>query len=124
MSAQPEAAPIAVPQKLAVARASHRTPRAPWGSRLRRIGLQILLVSLAMVWLGPYLWTTMTSLKTLPEIVAAPAYPLPRSLNLDAYRAVFTTLPVGRYLINTVAMATAIAVLQIALALGRLDTAL
>jgi sn-glycerol 3-phosphate transport system permease protein len=58
-----------------------------------------------------------TSLKTLPEIVAAPAYPLPSRLNLDAYREVMTTVPVGRFLFNTVSMALLIALLQIALAL-------
>jgi sn-glycerol 3-phosphate transport system permease protein len=60
---------------------------------------------------------TVTSLKTLPEIVAAPAYPLPRSVNLDAYREVLQAVPVVKYLINTVVMAVAIAVLQITLAL-------
>jgi sn-glycerol 3-phosphate transport system permease protein len=62
-----------------------------------------------------------TSLRTLPEIVAAPAYPLPSSLGsaleLGAYQEVLRAVPVGRYLFNTVVMATAIAVLQIALAL-------
>jgi sn-glycerol 3-phosphate transport system permease protein len=58
-----------------------------------------------------------TSLKTLPELVAAPAYPLPASVNLDAYREVLTTVPVGHYLFNTLLMATLIALLQIALAL-------
>ncbi|HVY44490.1 MAG TPA: carbohydrate ABC transporter permease, partial [Minicystis sp.] len=64
-----------------------------------------------------YAWMVLTSLKTLPEIVRAPAYPLPSSLQLGAYREVFTTMPVGRYFLNTVAMALAIAALQIALAL-------
>ncbi|MBW2453839.1 MAG: carbohydrate ABC transporter permease [Deltaproteobacteria bacterium] len=58
-----------------------------------------------------------TSLKTLPEIVAAPAYPLPSALELGAYREVFEAVPVVRYLLNTFVMATAIAVLQILLAL-------
>jgi sn-glycerol 3-phosphate transport system permease protein len=60
---------------------------------------------------------TLTSLKTLPEIVEAPAYPLPRAFQLGAYREVFEQVPVARYLATTVAMATAIALLQIALAL-------
>lgn len=77
----------------------------------------VVLVAVAIMWLGPYLWMAATSLKTLPEIVAAPAYPLPHSLNLSAYREVFVAIPVARYLLNTVVMATAIALLQIALAL-------
>ena len=71
----------------------------------------------AALWIVPYLWMTITSLKTLDEIVQAPAYPLPSHPNLDAYREVFTSLPVGRYLLNTLVMAGSIACLQILLAL-------
>jgi sn-glycerol 3-phosphate transport system permease protein len=71
----------------------------------------------AALWIVPYLWMTITSLKTLDEIVQAPAYPLPSHPNLDAYREVFTSLPVGRYLLNTLVMASSIAFLQILLAL-------
>jgi sn-glycerol 3-phosphate transport system permease protein len=77
----------------------------------------IALVIAAFVWIGPYLWMVVTSLKSLKEIVAAPAFPLPRTPSLEAYREVFAAVPVGRYLFNTLFMATAIGVLQIALAL-------
>lgn len=76
-----------------------------------------VLVAVALLWLGPYAWMTLTSLRTLPEIVAAPAYPLPSSIQLGAYREVLSAVPVGRYFANTVAMALGIALLQIALAL-------
>ncbi len=76
-----------------------------------------VLVVVGLLWVGPYLWMVSTSLKTLPEIVSAPAYPLPAALETEAYREVFQTLPVGRYLFNTLVMAVAIALLQIALAL-------
>jgi sn-glycerol 3-phosphate transport system permease protein len=58
-----------------------------------------------------------TSFKTLPEIVERPAAPLPRHLDAGAYRDVFATIPVGRYMAVTVTMAVAIALAQIALAL-------
>lgn len=77
----------------------------------------VVLVLVGVVWLVPYAWMTVTSLKTLPEIVQAPAWPIPRAFELGAYHEVFRSMPVGRYLLNTVAMATAIALLQIALAL-------
>ncbi len=86
-------------------------------SRLARLASWTVLVLVALVWLGPYLWMVSTSLKTLPEIVAAPAYPLPSALNLGGYREVFEAVPVVRYLLNTLFMATAIATLQIVLAL-------
>lgn len=81
-------------------------------------GLRGLLLALvALLWLGPYAWMTITSLKSLDEIVQAPAYPLPARPNLDAYREVMTQVPVGRYLLNTLVMAFSIAALQILLAL-------
>ncbi|EYF05983.1 carbohydrate ABC transporter permease [Chondromyces apiculatus] len=76
-----------------------------------------VLVIVAALWLGPYAWMTVTSLKTLPEILRAPAYPLPQAVQLGAYREVLTTVPVGRYLLTSLAAAIAIALLQIALAL-------
>jgi sn-glycerol 3-phosphate transport system permease protein len=82
-----------------------------------RYPAQILALAAAFVWVGPYLWMLSTSFKTLPEIVAAPTYPLPSSLSLAAYREVVDAVPFGRYLLNTLFMATAIAALQIALAL-------
>jgi sn-glycerol 3-phosphate transport system permease protein len=84
---------------------------------LSRAARLALLVVVALLWVAPYLWMTITSLKPLDEIVRAPAYPLPQQPNLAAYREVMTTVPVGRYLLNTLFMAFAIAALQIALAL-------
>src|SRR5262249_2299357 len=63
----------------------------------RRIASGAMLTAVALLWLGPYAWMTLTSLKTLPEIVAAPTYPLPRSLALAAYREVFEQVPILRY---------------------------
>jgi sn-glycerol 3-phosphate transport system permease protein len=68
------------------------------------------------VWLVPYVWMLLTSLRTLPELLQSPLG-LPRSINLDAYREVLGTVPIGHYLANTAIMAVLIAALQIALAL-------
>ncbi len=87
------------------------------GSEARFAIRTSVLVVVALLWLGPYAWMVVTSLKTLPEIVAAPTYPLPHAVQADAYREVWKAIPVGRYFANTVVMAVAIALLQIALAL-------
>jgi len=95
------------------------TARAVSG-RGRRVADALLHVGLALgalVWLLPYAWMVLTSLKTLPELLRAPTVPLPSGLALGAYEAVWRTMPVGRYLWNTTVMALAIAALQIALAL-------
>jgi len=81
-------------------------------------GLARLLSSLAaLFWVGPYLWMVITSLKTLPELLHSPLSPLPATLTLSAYRDVWLTVPMGRYLLNTAVMALLIALLQITLAL-------
>jgi sn-glycerol 3-phosphate transport system permease protein len=87
------------------------------GDRFRGAVRTGVLVLVALLWVGPYVWMTLTSLRTLPEIVAAPAYPLPSSIQLGAYREVLSAVPAGRYFANTLVMALAIALLQIALAL-------
>jgi len=71
----------------------------------------------ALLWILPYAWMLVTSLKTLPEIVRAPTAPLPSGINLQAYADVFSAMPVGHYLLNTTLMALAIALIQIAVGL-------
>jgi len=71
----------------------------------------------ALVWLFPYLWMGLTSLKPLAEIISAPTALWPEHATLDAYREVFRTLPMARYFLNTSIMAFGIAALQILLAL-------
>jgi len=76
-----------------------------------------LLCVVALVWLFPYLWMGLTSLKPLAEIIASPTALWPKKPTLDAYREVFRSLPLARYFFNTSVMALGIAALQILLAL-------
>lgn len=71
----------------------------------------------ALVWLLPYLWMALTSLKPLAEIISAPTALWPARPSLEAYREVFRSLPLARYFLNTSLMAFGIAGLQITLAL-------
>jgi sn-glycerol 3-phosphate transport system permease protein len=71
----------------------------------------------ALVWLFPYLWMGLTSLKPLAEIVSSPTALWPKQPTLDGYREVFRSLALARYFFNTSVMALGIAALQIALAL-------
>jgi sn-glycerol 3-phosphate transport system permease protein len=86
-------------------------------SALRSWASQALLGLVALVWLFPYLWMGVTSLKPLDEIIALPTAFWPRHASLDAYREVFRALPLARYFLNTSVMALSIAALQITLAL-------
>jgi sn-glycerol 3-phosphate transport system permease protein len=83
----------------------------------RRRATTALACLAGALWLLPYAWMVATSFKTLPEIVAHPTAPLPAHLDTGAYREVFATLPVARYMAITVFMAAAIALTQVALAL-------
>ncbi|MDB4945175.1 MAG: Glycerol-3-phosphate transporter, permease protein UgpE [Labilithrix sp.] len=71
----------------------------------------------AALWVLPYAWMVMTSLKPLSEIAQDPTAPWPKDPQLAAYREVFELVPVGRYLLVSVAVATTIGLLQLALAL-------
>ena len=85
--------------------------------KIRALIHVLALLAVALVWLGPYLWMVGTSFRSLEEIVAAPAYPIPSRFRLEAYAEVFSAIPVGRYLFNTLTMATLIGLLQVLLAL-------
>ena len=76
----------------------------------------LLSIAAGLLWVLPYAWMVLTSLRTLPEITARPAA-LPEHPQLGAYREVFAALPVGHYLLTTTVMALLIALAQIALAL-------
>lgn len=86
-------------------------------SKLAARGIDLALLLAASVWIVPYAFMFSTSLKSLPELLRAPTAPLPASPTLAAYGAVFESMPVGHYLWNTVIMAVAIALIQIAVAL-------
>jgi len=88
----------------------------------RRMGFggwlgQGALCAVALVWLFPYLWMGLTSLKPLGEIISSPTALWPKQPTLAAYREVFHALPLARYFFNTSVMALGIAALQITLAL-------
>jgi sn-glycerol 3-phosphate transport system permease protein len=83
--------------------------------QLGRLALALAALA-ALVWLFPYGWMLVTSFKTPAELVKAPTA-LPTALRWEGYAEVFRSIPVARYLGLTTVMASAIAALQIAIAL-------
>jgi sn-glycerol 3-phosphate transport system permease protein len=77
----------------------------------------VLAAMVAAVWVLPYAWMVVTSLKPLDEIARHPTAPWPEHPQFGAYREVFALVPVGRCLAVSVGVAVAIAGLQITLAL-------
>lgn len=80
---------------------------------LVRLGLALL----AGIWLFPYAWMVLTSLKTLPEVVAAPTRLFPETFTLSAYASALEAMPLARYVWNTLVMSLGIACLQLLLVL-------
>ncbi|MEB3265514.1 MAG: carbohydrate ABC transporter permease [Cyanobacteriota bacterium] len=74
------------------------TPRRPVA-----LALQLaLLLGLALLMLLPLLWLVSTSLKGAAEnIFTTPPALLPAQPSLDAYGRVFSSVPLGRYLLNS-----------------------
>lgn len=74
----------------------------------------------------PFVWQGLTSFKTIAEISSIPATWLPSEPHWDFYVNVFTKHPFGRYLLNSVIVATFTTVLSLLIgasagyALGRL----
>jgi sn-glycerol 3-phosphate transport system permease protein len=83
------------------------------GSSLARFVAMLAAVG----WVGPYLWMLVTSLRPLKELIEKPLAIWPANPTFAAYREVWTSVSVGRYLLNTLVMALLIALLQIVLAL-------
>lgn len=90
------------------------------GRPLRVLGVSaraIAIVVAIAAWLGPYVWMTITSFKTSPEILAAPTAPLPKQFVLEGYAEVFKTVPIARAFANSLVMSLLIATTQVLLAL-------
>lgn len=90
--------------------------RAEIHPTLRAAGIAIL-VAVAAVEVLPWLWMISTSLKPLDETLILPPTLLPADVQLENYAQVWRSAPFTRYFFNSVFIATAIAVVQGALAL-------
>ena len=73
------------------------------------------LVALAFV-LFPFYWMLNTSLKPPSEVFASPPTFFSSHWSLDAYAAVFSTRPVGRYFVNSLIVAAGATLLSVTLA--------
>lgn len=65
----------------------------------------LLAISASLIFVYPILWLIGASLKSNPEIYQAPLRLIPRPPQLDAYREIFRTTPMMKYLINSVVYA-------------------
>ena len=76
----------------------------------------ILLIVVALVEVAPYLWMVATSLKSLPETLVVPPRFWPSQAHWENYEQVWRSAPFTQYILNSVFITVAIAVIQAILA--------
>jgi multiple sugar transport system permease protein len=93
-----------------------------WG----KLGLHVALILGSVLMLLPFLWMLSTSLKARSEIFTYPPTWIPSALVWENYNTALTSLPFGRYYLNSLIVATSVTLLQLftsslsAFAFGRL----
>lgn len=90
------ATPIRRPREL-IQRTSERSKLS-----LARLLLYVVVVSLSIVFMFPFLWTLVSSLKSPLELTRWPPTIIPQEIVWDNYPAVFREGPFGRFIWNTI----------------------
>jgi multiple sugar transport system permease protein len=73
--------------------------------RWQRVVLHLFLISLALVWLFPILWTLYTALRPYGDVIKDGAVSFPRTLNFDNFATAWTAGDLPRYFVNTLIIA-------------------
>ena len=74
-------------------------------SRMKKIGMYLLLTIGAIAMILPFLWMLSTSLKSSNVTFVLPPKWIPDNPNLESYRQVFETVPMGRFFFNSIFVA-------------------
>ena len=69
--------------------------------KLSRVGLHLVLLTLGLLFLFPFIWSISTSLKPFSELFQTRPSLIPSEFRWDNYREVFDTAPFLRYYANT-----------------------
>lgn len=71
--------------------------------RVLKVGFYVLSTALVVFWLIPLVLAFFTSVKSMDEIMGAGAmWAVPKSWRLDNYAKVWSTIGMGRYVLNTI----------------------
>ncbi len=92
-----------------IERRERERPRHP----LRRAALYAALIGTSILMIGPFYWAVSTSFKPSGDIFASPPKFIPSPWTLSNYGDVFTLLPFGRYLMNSIFVTGAIVGLNV-----------
>ena len=92
----------------AIAHAAAKSDASPRIGRLApTIATYLTLVGLAIVFMIPLFWMISTSLKARFEVFAYPPEIIPSNIQWGNFREIFTRVPLGRYMLNTVILVVA-----------------
>ena len=79
----------------------------------KKIFLHLVIYSLALIVIAPFIWMILTSFKDMSEIYVYPPKWLPEKFNFDNYVKAFTAAPFGRYYFNSLVVAFAVTLGQL-----------
>ena len=79
---------------------------------VRRIGRWVVNALLVLVFFFPFFWMAASSLKTLGETMQFPPSLLPADPQWQNYQSVWTSIPFGKYLVNSCIVTASVLVLQ------------
>ena len=82
---------------------------------VKQIVLLVVSLLIVLVFMFPFYWMLITSIKPISEVVTSPPIFIPRNPTLDAYYTVFTKWSMGRYLLNSFIIAFPTTVITITL---------
>ena len=88
-----------------------RRRRRTW-ARARRVVRWAINAVLVLVFFFPFFWMAMSSLKTLGETMQFPPSLLPTSPQWQNYEDAWTSIPFGKYLLNSCIVTAAVLLLQ------------
>jgi multiple sugar transport system permease protein len=75
--------------------------------------LHLLLISGAVIMIFPFVWGVATSLKDMREVLANPFSLIPDRVTMINYSNVFTSIPIGRFFLNSLIVSLTITVCQL-----------
>jgi multiple sugar transport system permease protein len=84
--------------------------------RLSRIALHVVLLTVGIVFMLPFVWSISTSLKPMSDLFQVRPSLIPSEIKWENYREVFDTAPFVRFYVNSIFVTVARTVGQVALA--------
>lgn len=79
---------------------------------VRRVGRWVMNVLLVLVFFFPFFWMAASSLKTLGETMQFPPSLLPADPQWQNYQSAWTSIPFGKYLLNSCIVTASVLLLQ------------